>query len=132
MEGISDIRIFGIDETRPPRILKQPYINLYFKLIHKAPKAWCEDYNRLVAKKKFPAKIDPVVGLFIDTWVRKPEEIEPAFEGLKEAVKVCNDEYIARIRAEAAAAVANSDGDPEDEGEQGYLNRIIAGLKFDD
>ncbi len=131
MEGISDIRISGIDEVRPPRIRKEPYINLYFKLVHKAPKEWCEDYNRLVSKKKFPAKVDPLVGLFIDTWVRKPEEIEPAFEELKEAVRVCNDEYIARIRAEAAAA-ANSGDELGDEGEQGRLNRIIAGLKFDD
>lgn len=132
MEGISDIRISGIDETRPPRIRKEPYINLYFKLNHKVPKAWCEDYNRLVSKKKFPAKVDPLVGLIIDTWVRKPEEITPAFEMLKEAVKICNDEYIARIRAEAAAAAANSDGNPDDEGEQGNLNRIIAGLNFED
>ncbi len=131
MEGISDIRISGIDEMRPPRIRKEPYINLYFKLTHEAPKQWCEDYNRLVSKKTFPAKIDPQAGLFIDTWVRKPEEIEPAFEGLKEAVMICNDEYIARIRAESAAA-ANSGDKLEDEGEQGRLNRIIAGLNFDD
>ena len=131
MEGISDIRIIGIDETRPPRILKEPYINLYFKLTHKAPKEWCDDYNSLVAKKAFPAKIDPQVGLFIDTWVRKPEEIELAFEGLKEAVVICNDAYIAHIRA-AAAAAANSGDKLEDEGEQGQLNRIIAKLKFDE
>lgn len=132
MEGISDIRICSIDETRPPRIRKEPYINLYFKLSHKVPKEWCEDFNRLVSKKKFPAKVDPSIGLIIDTWVRKPEEVTPAFEGLKEAVKVCNEEFIARIKAEAAAAAANSGSTPDDEGEQGYLNRIIAGLNFDD
>ena len=37
MEGISDIRISGMDENRPPRIGKEPYINLYFRLVHKAP-----------------------------------------------------------------------------------------------
>jgi hypothetical protein len=131
MEGISDIKICGMDETRPPRIRKEPYINLYFKLSHKAPKEWCEDYNRLVSKKKFPAKVDPDTGLIIDTWVRKPDEVTDAFEGLKEAVKVCNDEFIARIKAEAAAA-ASSSSTPEDEGEQGCLNRIIAALNFDD
>ncbi len=131
MEGISDIRICGIDETRPPRIRKEPYIDLYFKLSHKAPKEWCEDYNRLVARKKYPAKIDPITGLFIDTWVRKPDEIAGTLEGLKEAVKLCNDEYIARIKAEAAAS-ASSSNNPGDDGEQGYLNRIIAGLKFDE
>ncbi len=132
MEGISDIRISGIDEMRPPRIRKEPYINLYFKLVHKAPKEWCEDFNRLVSKKKYPAKIDPLEGLFVDTWVRQPEEIELALDGFKEAIRVCNDEYIAHIQEAARSAAANAGGQPEDEGEQGRLNRIIAGLKFDD
>lgn len=132
MEGISDIRISGIDETRPPRVRKEPYINLYFKLNHKAPKEWCEDFNRLVSKKKFPAKVDPLIGLYIDTWVRKPEEVDPAFEGLKLAVKVCSEEYVERIREQARKDEANASSNLDDEGEQGRLNRIIAGLKFDD
>ena len=131
MEGISDIRISGIDETRPPRILKEPYINLVFKLVHQAPEEWCKDFNRLVAKKKFPVKIDPAAGLFIETWVRKPEEIESALDGLKEAVGICNEAYIARIQA-AARAEANLGGRLEDDGPQGQLNRIIAGLNFGD
>ena len=45
MEGISDIKICGIDETRPPMIKKEPYIDLNFKLIHKAPKDWCNDFK---------------------------------------------------------------------------------------
>lgn len=131
MEGISDIRICGIDETRPPRIRKEPYIDLHFKLSHKAPKEWCEDYNRLVARKKYPAKIDPITGITIDTWVRKPEEIVGTLDSLKEAVKLCNKEYIARIKAEAAASTSSSNH-PDDGGEQGYLNHIIAGLNFDE
>lgn len=131
MEGISDIKVSGIDEARPPRIRKEPYINLFFKLTHKAPKEWCEDFNRLVAKKKYPAKIEPSTGLFIDTWVRKPEEIQPALNGLKKFVATCNQEYISRIQAEAAAA-ANVGDMAEDEGEQGRLNRIVAGLNFED
>ncbi len=132
MEGISDIRISGIDEKRPPLIRKEPYINLYFKLIHKAPKVWCDDFNHLVSKKTFPAKIDPHEGLFIETWVRLPEEIELALGGFQEAIKVCNDAYIARIQEEARSAAENSGDKLEDEGKQGQLNRIIAGLKFDD
>jgi hypothetical protein len=131
MEGISDIKISGIDEMRPPRIRKEPYINLFFKLIHKAPKEWCEDFNRLVAKGSYPAKIDPSTGLFIETWVRKPEEIETALDEFKEAVSTCNQEYIARIQAEARAAADVGD-ESEEGGEQGRLNRIIAGLNFDD
>jgi hypothetical protein len=131
MEGISDIKISGVDEMRPPRLRKEPYINLFFKLAHKAPKKWCEDFNHLVAKGEYPAKIDPASGLYIETWVRKPEEIEKTLAGLKQAVKTCKEDYIARILAESNAAAAMS-GELEDSDEQGHLNRIIAGLNFDD
>ncbi|MGB5517847.1 MAG: hypothetical protein WBO73_05225 [Gammaproteobacteria bacterium] len=130
MEGISDIKIIGIDEMRPPRIRKEPYINLFFKLHHKAPKDWCEEFNHLVAKRQYPIKIEPAGGQFIETWVRKPDEIEHALDGLKEAVRQCNQEYIARILAEANAT-AEMDDNPTDTGEQGNLNRIVAGLNYE-
>jgi hypothetical protein len=130
MDGISDIKIIGIDEMRPPRIRKEPYINLFFKLIHKVPKDWCEHFNHLVAKSNYPVKIEASIGLFIETWVRKPEEIESTLDGLKKAITVCNQEYIARVLAEANAAADMGDS-PADEGEQGALNRIIAGLNYD-
>ena len=129
MEGISDIRISGIDETRPPRIRKEPYINLYFKLIHKAPKDWCEDFNRLGSKIKYPAKIDINAGLIVETWVRKSDEVAPELEAIKDAVKTCTSDYIQRVEAEAQAAL-NAGGKTEETGEQGRLNKIIAGLDF--
>ena len=129
MEGISDIKISGIDEMRPPRIRKEPYINLFFKLIHKAPRGWCEQFNSLVAKHEYPAKIDLDGGLYIETWVRKPDEIEPALAGLKMAVSQCNRDYIALLLAEANSAAAMDDKSG-DTGEQGKLNLIIAGLDF--
>jgi hypothetical protein len=55
MEGISDIRITGIDETRPPRIRKEPYIDLCFRLTHKAPVDWCHDFTDHLSKEAFPA-----------------------------------------------------------------------------
>jgi hypothetical protein len=131
VEGINDIKIIGIDEMRPPRIRKEPYINLFFKLIHKAPKDWCDDFNHLVAKGEYTVNIQPATGLFIETWVRKLEEIEKALEGLKKAVSTCNEEYIARILAETSAAVVIGVR-PEDEGDQGRLNRVINGLNYDD
>ncbi len=130
MEGISDIRICGFDETRPPRMRKEPYIDLFFKISHKAPEKWCEDFNQLTSKNKYPAKIEASEGLFIATWVRKPEEVEAALESLKVAVSACNDSYIARIEAEARAGAEKGDK-PENEGAQGVLNRIVAGLNFD-
>lgn len=131
MEGISDIRISGIDETRPPRIRKEPYINLFFKLNHKAPAKWCDAFNSIVSKRKYPVKIEPDEGQFVETWVRKPDEIAALVDALKEAVTHTSEEYIARIKAENLSA-AEQTVDPENEGEQGRLNRILADLKFDD
>jgi hypothetical protein len=130
MEGISDIRISGMDEKRPPRIRKEPYIELFFKLSHQAPVEWCEDFNRLVSKWEYTVKIKPAAGLFIETWVRNPDEVEGSYAALKKAVISCNEDYIARIEAAASVAAGATDASQE-EGEQGRLNRIIAGLDFD-
>ena len=131
MEGISDIKINGFDDNRPPMIRKEPYINLYFKLSHQAPKEWCADFNQLVSKNKHGPKITPDKGLFIESWVRKPEEIEQLLDTLKEAVKTCSDNYIERINAEIRAASNTGSSKLGDEGEQGRLNKIVAALKFD-
>jgi hypothetical protein len=130
MEGISDIRISGMDQMRPPQILKQPYINLFFELTHKAPKDWCDNFIRLIGKRTYPVKIDSEVGLFIETWVRKPDEIAGILNGLKKVVTTCNMEYIARVEAERNAVV-NVDFKNDKGGEQGLLNKIVAELNFD-
>lgn len=129
MEGISDIKISGFDENRPPLIQKAPYIDLFFKLAHKAPKDWCDDFNRLASKEKHSAKIVPATGLFIEAWVRKPDEIENLLRALKKAVEVCSEEYIAKINA-AISAASGTQKKPGDEGEQGRLNKIVAALDF--
>jgi hypothetical protein len=127
MEGISDIHIIGFDPTRPPLMQKQPYINLYFELAHKAPEDWCKSFNDMTAKKQFTTRIDPSKGLIIETWVRKPDEIEVVLEELKVTVRECNDAYIERVRR--ALSTRNVAAD-DDEGEQGKLNRLVAGLDF--
>lgn len=127
MEGISDIHIIGFDPTRPPLAQKQPYINLYFELAHKAPEDWCRSFNDMTTKKKYTTRIDPAKGLIIETWVRKPDEIEAVLEGLKATVRECNDAYVERIRQAASAGNVTV---TEDDGEQGKLNRLIAGLDF--
>jgi len=131
MEGISDIRICGFDEKRPPRILKQPYIDLFFKLKHQAPKDWCEDFNRLVVKGEYTAKIAPATGLFIETWVRKPDEIEKTLAMLAKTVATCNQEYIAKIEAKIKAS-ENTQEKTSDGNEQVRLNNIIAALNFEE
>ena len=132
MEGISDIRIAGMDENRPPRLRKEPYINLYFRLLHKAPPAWCVGFNDLLAKHEYAPKINTEEGLFIETWVRSPDEIAALFNILKEKVTECTAQYIEKI------AISKRESDSDNEllqkeggGEQGRLNKIIAGLDFD-
>jgi uncharacterized protein (DUF2344 family) len=130
MESIQDLKIAGIDEKRPPKIRKEPYIDLVFKLNQKAPKKWCSDFNNLLSQNKFSAKINIEEGVYIEAWVRKPDEIVNLLEGLKKTVAKCTKDFLAAILAETASKT--SDGSAQEaEGEQGRLNRIIAGLNFD-
>ena len=132
MEGISDIKIIGVDEKRPPMIRKEPYIDLFFKLSHKAPEDWCKDFNALLSKHPTKPRIKEKEGLYIDAWVKSPDEISQFLEQLKDKVTDCSNEYIKRI--ELSVRNAAKDGASvggEVTGDQGRLNGIIAGLVFD-
>lgn len=130
MEGISDIRIVGMDEKRPPRIRKEPYIDLYFRLSHKAPVDWCRDFAELQSKQDYASKINTDECLYIETWVRTPDEIVGHLQMLKQAVKDCNAHYIEKIEAQQRDRAGDNDLLQKEEGPQGQLNRIIAGLDF--
>ena len=131
MEGISDIRIAGMDENRPPRLRKEPYIDLYFRLLHKAPPDWCVRFNDLLMKHEYAPKIKEDEGLFIETWVRSPDEIAGLFQILKENVTECTTQYIEKIALSKRDADSDNDLLQKDgEGEQGRLNKVIAGLDF--
>ena len=132
MEGISDIRIVGIDETRPPRIRKEPYIDIIFKLSHKAPENWCNDFNALLSKHPSTPRIKEKEGLYIEAWVRTPDMIVDFLTLLKGKVADCNKQYIERIELAAQKALNANTSATEDTGEQGKLNAIIAGLDFND
>lgn len=131
MEGISDIKIIAVDSKRPPVIRKQPYIDLFFTLSHKVPKEWAIDFNALVSKQNFRSNIQTDDGLYIETWVRTPDDVAGHFKMLKDKVAECNENYIAKVllsaskRDDANSAIGN------EQGEQGRLNGIIAGLEFD-
>lgn len=131
MEGISDIKIVGLDERRQPRVRKEPYIDLYFKLSHKAPSDWCQNFNDMLSKLGLTAKIKPAEGVFIETWVRKPDEIVAHLELLKKKVAECSLAYIENIRQQQARGSEDSDVLQNETGEQGRLNKIIAGLIFE-
>lgn len=132
MQGISDISIIGIDETRPPFIRKEPYIDIYFKLSHQAPLDWCKDLNSIFAIKhpSNNAKIDEKEGLFIKTWVRSPEQITSLFEQIKTEITECTRQYIERIQL-AARSPDNTDSLQDSvSSAQANLNLIISSLDF--
>jgi hypothetical protein len=132
MEDISDIRITGIDEKRPPQIRKEPYIDLCFRLAHKAPVDWCQDFTDHQANTGFPVKIDTNECLYIQTWVRSPDEIVGHLQMLKKAVAQCNARYIEKIEARERDQDGDNDQLAKETGPQGQLNRIIAALDFSD
>ena len=132
MEGISDIRIIGIDDKRPPKIRKEPYIDLIFKLSHKVPADWCRDFNALLVKHPAGPKIKEKEGLFIEAWVRTPDEISVFLEQLKVKVAECNRKYIERIERSIRNADSDNTSLAKESGEQSRLNRIIAELNFED
>lgn len=132
MEGISDIKIIGIDDKRPPVIRKEPYIDLYFKLSHQAPVDWCKDFNTILSKHPTTPKIKEKEGLYIESWVRNPDDITILLKQLKDAVAESTRRYIERVERttrnanDANQLLANQGG-----GEQGRLNKIIAELDFE-
>ncbi|MHB8730129.1 MAG: hypothetical protein ACYC9K_14030 [Sulfuricaulis sp.] len=130
MEGISDIKITGIDERRPPRIGREPYIDICFRLAHKAPVDWCQDFTSHQSKEGFPAEINVDECLYIQTWVRKPDEIVGRLDMLKKAVAQCNARYIEKIEARQRDRDGDIDALAKEAGPQGQLNRLIAALDF--
>lgn len=132
MEGISDIKIAGIDEKRPPRVQKEPYIDLCFRLSHKAPVEWCHDFNDHQSRATYPATVDTDECLYIETWVRSQDEIVGHLQTLKKAVTDCNARYIAKIQASLRDRDGELDALSKETGPQGQLNRIIAALDFSD
>ena len=130
MEGISDIKITGIDEKRPPKIRKEPYIDLVFKLSHKAPPDWCKDFNDSLSKNAYAPKINLDEGLYIQTWVRSIDEIAGLLQLLKKSVTECTQRYIEKVQQAAHTAEGNNSLLKEGGGEQGRLNAVIAGLDF--
>jgi len=132
MQGISDIKIVGIDEKRPPRVRKEPYIDLFFQLSHPAPKDWCEDFNHLTGKLEPTIRIDKNEGLFVETYVRDMNHIAAHLEKIKKKIVDCSAQYIERIRQSESVAAMQNAALLGDRGEQGRLNTIVATLRFDE
>ena len=129
MKNIRELKIIGVDESRPPMIRKEPYIELFFQLGHQAPKEWCQDFNRLMKDANYPVKIKPEEGLIVETWVRKTDEIEKIFDSIKLAISRCTKEYIENIESLSQSSQENhTSGDVSTE--QRNLNDVIAKLSY--
>lgn len=130
MEGISDIRIIGIDAKRPPRIRKEPYIDIYFQLSHKAPIDWCQDFITVQTNMEYDVSMNIEDCLHIQTWVRTPNEIPKQLQSIKALVAECNQRYIENIVTSTLDQDSDNDNLNSELGPQGELNRIIAELDF--
>jgi len=131
MDSINDIKITGIDEERPPRVRKESYIDLFFKLSHKAPLEWCEDFNSLGSRLDPAAKIDKTKGVVIETWVKDMDLIAAQLEKLKKTILLCNLQYIEKIRLRKVAAASKQAAVTGMDGQQNLLNEIISNLNYD-
>jgi hypothetical protein len=131
MNSISDIKIIGIDEERPPRIRKAAYIDLYFKLSTKPPTDWCDDFNALAHKIEPAAKIDKIKGNVIETWVREMDLIPGHLEKIKKTVTRCNQQYMEKALKKQLAAALKDAAVVGMDGQQNRLNEIITALNFD-
>ena len=132
MNTFDEIRISGIDESRPPRVRKEAYIDLHFSLSRQVPDDWCEDFNALGRGISPAAKIDKNTCLTIDTYVNDMDRIPAQLAELKEAVNECNRRYIEKLRQRELALAAENAALQGEGGEQQRLNLIVAALEFDD
>ena len=130
MKNIKDLKIAGIDSTRPPVIRKEPYIDLVFRLSDRASKEWCMDFNSLFVDVEYSVKINLIDCLYIETWTRTMDEIPEHLEMLKEKVSECNQTFYNRQVELARIANNNSNALADEQGPQGRLNNIIAKLNF--
>ena len=131
MTSFNAIKITGIDANRPPRIRKEPYVDIFYKLSEEAPEDWCEAFNGFGRHVNPMAKIDDANRGIINTYVNDIEAIPAHFQRLKQAVAECNTEYRVKLRKrEREMARVNADLQTGD-GAQSRLNKIIASLDYD-
>jgi len=130
MSAFEEIRILSIDEDRPPRMRKEAYIDLFFKLSHKAPVDWCEDFNALGRQINPGAKIDKIACDCIDTYIKDMDGIQVHLNEIKQTVIDCNEQYLEKIRQRETALAASNAALIGQDGEQHRLNEIVSALEF--
>ncbi len=131
MSSFTAIKVVSLDESRLPRIRKEAYIDLFFKLSEPAPADWCEDFNVHGRQLNPGAKIDPASGDCIDTYVNDMEKIADHLAEIRQTVSECNERYREKLSQREADLAASNALLREQGGAQHRLNEIIDGLEFD-
>lgn len=130
MQDINNIKIVGIDNDRPPKMRKEAYIDLFFKLSEKAPLDWCDDFNTLGLRMNPAVKIAKNDGIYIEAWVRDMKDIAPQLEKIQQKILDCNEQYIEKDRQKKLAMLAANTDTSGANSKQVELNQIVADLIF--
>ena len=131
MTSFNAIKIIGIDAARPPRIRKEPYVDLFYRLSEDPPEEWCEAFNGFGRQVNPMAKIDSADRAIINTYINDIDAIPAHFERLKEAVAECNTEYQGKLRQRERETARDNADLQAGGGAQSRLNEIIASLDYD-
>jgi hypothetical protein len=131
MTNISEIKVIGIDDIRPPIVRKENYIDLFFKLSLKPPAAWCQDFNTLGHRIKPPAKIMSEPGLIIETYVHDMEDIQLQLNKIKQKITQCNEEYLEKERQKQIALLKKQVDTNGNSVRQTQLNEIVSTLDYE-
>lgn len=131
MSGISEIKIIGIDEDRPPVVRKENYIDLFFKLSSKAPADWCDHFNTLGHRIKPPAKISGDKGLIVETYVHDMTLIQQQLDKIKTKITECTQAYLEKQKQERLALLAKQAQATGTSAKQNQLNEIISALNYE-
>ena len=128
---VTQYKVVGVDESRPPLIQPRPCIDLVFQLNEEAPRAWCEEFQAITGKQPFSITLDPEIGLHIETWVRKPEQVAQSLDNVKSLVALANEAYMKRLTRESQVVVSSDDSEVVISPAQKALNDVVAGLVFE-
>lgn len=127
---VTNIKIIGFDEERPPTMQARPCIDLIFQLDQEAPAEWCKVFGNVSGGQRYNIKIDPEVGLFLETWVKAPGDISGSVDTMKSLVAESNVAYDALLNSRKDVVVTTT-GEVVITPEQQALNSLVAGISFD-
>lgn len=125
-----NLSIIGIDEKRPPRVRKEHYIDIFYRLSQKASGEWCDIFNTLSKQLVPPAKINKSEGIYIEAYVRDMNLLQDHLDKIKKNITESNERLATAVRKRNEAITKENAGESDDGDEQRRLNAIVASLHF--